>query len=836
MKLLTRPLGILLLSVSTPLMAADEVFFSEYIEGSGNNKALEIANLTGADVDLSQYSIQMFFNGRSTAGNTIQLNGIVKSGDVFVLANSRANSSILAEADQTESSGWFNGDDAIALLKNDTIIDSIGQRGFDPGRQWGSGDTSTQNNTLRRKLPAVLDSNIDDAFNPADQWEGFPNNDSSDLGRIANNGGGNANELVCGDPATMIHTIQGDAAASPLVGQTVTVEAVVTNTFLANGQLNGFFIQEEDDQHDNKPQTSEGVFVYAPELSTTINSGDVIRIEAEVDEFYQQTQLKKIKQIKVCSSNAQVSATSISLPFASSDSAEAYEGMLVEFSHPLTVSENYNLGRYGELVLSNGRLFNPTEITQPGAAANAQQAQNDLNRIILDDASTQQNPAIIPYPSGNLSAYNTVRSGDTVAQLRGVMSYGFGKYRIQTSETVDFTASNPRTEAPAIADAQLRVASFNVLNYFNGDGQGAGFPTPRGADTLVEFERQKAKIVSALLAMNADIVGLMEIENDGFDENSAIADLVVALNKATKRNYQFAKPNANQVGNDAIAVGLIYDSNTVTAEGVAKTLDSAAFTDKNRQPLLQVFSSNANKGRFSVVVNHFKSKSSRNCPDTGVDADKKDGQACWNGIRTQAAVELSNWLAQHVEQVNDPDVLILGDLNAYSMEQPVTTLEQNGYRNLIKQFNTSPQYTYVFYGQAGSLDHALANSSLARQIVDAKTWAINTDEPKVLDYNMEYKTPEQQQNYYADFAYRASDHDPVLVALNLEGETVAPVTDVNQDGTVDAQDLYFIFLNLAKAITPENQAADVNRDGKIDFADIAAWFKAIFAAIFAPKK
>lgn len=162
-----------------------ELFFSEYVEGSSFNKALEIFNGTGSAIDLATdgYSIEVYFNGNSTAGTVVSLTGVVADGDVFVLADDGADALILAAADQLTTGSLFNGDDAIALLKNGTVVDVIGQIGFDPGSQWGSGLTSTQNNTLRR-LPFVDggDTNGSDAFNPADEWDGYAQNTFDGLG------------------------------------------------------------------------------------------------------------------------------------------------------------------------------------------------------------------------------------------------------------------------------------------------------------------------------------------------------------------------------------------------------------------------------------------------------------------------------------------------------------------------------------------------------------------------------------------------------------------------------------------------------------------------------
>ena len=198
-----------------------ELFFSEYIEGSSNNKALEIYNGTGSAIDLTagNYSVQMFFNGNAAAGLTITLAGTVAAGDVFVIAHSSANASILAQADQTNGSGWYNGDDAVVLRKNGAVIDVIGQTGFDPGAEWGTNLTSTTDNTLRRLCTISQgDTNGSDVFDPAAEWEGFATDTTSGLG---------AHSTICtpppvigncGDPGQLIHTIQGSGASSPLAG------------------------------------------------------------------------------------------------------------------------------------------------------------------------------------------------------------------------------------------------------------------------------------------------------------------------------------------------------------------------------------------------------------------------------------------------------------------------------------------------------------------------------------------------------------------------------------------------------------------------------------------
>ncbi len=181
---------ILILCFSITVYAQSELFFSEYVEGSSNNKALEIYNGTGAAVDLAadNYVVEFYFNGSSSPGKTITLSGTVANGDVFVLAHSSADPAILAQADQTNGGSWYNGDDASVLRKAGTGIDAIGQVGFDPGSEWGSGLTSTKDNTLRRKASICQgDTDESDTFDPSIEWDGYAKNTFDGLGSHTTN-------------------------------------------------------------------------------------------------------------------------------------------------------------------------------------------------------------------------------------------------------------------------------------------------------------------------------------------------------------------------------------------------------------------------------------------------------------------------------------------------------------------------------------------------------------------------------------------------------------------------------------------------------------------------
>jgi predicted extracellular nuclease len=525
--------------------------------------------------------------------------------------------------------------------------------------------------------------------------------------------------------------------------------------------LDGFFVQEEDGDVDNDPMTSEGIFVYDASFGVDISVGDLVRVQGDVDESYGLTELNNISSVEVHGSGMTVTLTAVDLPVAAIDDLERFEGMWVTFPEMLYATETYDLGRYGEVwVSAEGRLYNPTHITTPGESALALQDLNDRSRLLVDDGSRIQNPETVPY----LAPDNTLRLGDTVTDLTGVLSYGNDYYRLQPTLEPAFTRQNQRSTAPDDIGGTFKVASFNVLNYFNGDGQGGGFPTSRGADTLEEFNRQRAKIVTATLTIDADVIGLMEIENDGYGPYSAIQDLVNGLNDATSPGtYAFIDPGVSQIGTDEIAVGIIYKSGTATPVGEPAILDSSVdprFIDtKNRPVLAQTFQDNGTGELLTVAVNHLKSKGS-SCDDVG-DPDLGDGQGNCNLTRTSAAIALADWLATDPTGSGDPDSLIIGDLNSYAMEDPITALRNAGYSDLVDTFLGPDAYSYVFVGQAGYLDHALASVSLAPQVVGTTIWHINADEPCVLDYNQEYNPP----YVYAPDPFRASDHDPVMITF-----------------------------------------------------------------------
>ncbi|MCK8123147.1 ExeM/NucH family extracellular endonuclease [Pseudoalteromonas sp. 2CM32C] len=833
------PLALVLAGLSAP--ASANLIISEYVEGSGYNKAIELYNTSSSEISLGDYTLQRYSNGSSTVSTELTLSGTLAANSTYVIVNadSRADAALIAKADLSDSVVNFNGDDALVLMQGTTVVDSFGQRGVDPGSSWSEGGVETANKTLRRKDGIVTGRVTPDAsFNPSEEWAQFDQNEFTGLGSHAGNGGGTEPEpdpidpIVCAADKTLISAIQGEGNESPLVDTLVELEGIVTADFQGDDELKGFFVTSLAADEDTNPLTSEGVFVYFAD--TDVNVGDHVRVQGTVDEYFDSTQISDVVQVAVCATGQSVSATKISLPLASQDDLEAFEGMLVTLEQELVVTNNFGLGRYGEVELATERLYQGTQVAMPGDAANAVEVENLTKKILVDDGSTVQNSDPTAYPTPGLSAENTLRTGDSVNSVTGALAYSFSTYRIHPTVAPQFIATNPREDAPELnPEADLRVASFNVLNYFNGDGQGAGFPTSRGADSLEELVRQEAKLVSAISAMQADVVGLMEIENDGFGEFSAIASLVNALNDADSANeYAFVDFNVNQVGTDAITTALIYRANKVEEVGSAAITTAAPFDFSNRTPIAQSFKSLESQEVFTVAVAHLKSKGGCGSA-SGANEDQNDGQACWNEIRTEGASAFADWLDSKPTGVDDEDIILVGDMNAYAMEDPIRKFDEKGYKNVVAELDGNTlAYSYSFSGRAGSLDHAVATESLLSKVVAAKDWHINADEPIVLDYNVEFKSEGHQSTLYSESAYRASDHDPVIVDIKSEvvltPEEQTPVVAPDQVFSIDENSAVGTVIGMldysdpnpedspvVKFIVSENDSVSINDQGQL---------------------
>ncbi|WP_019180486.1 ExeM/NucH family extracellular endonuclease [Microbacterium yannicii] len=756
--------------------ASGDLLISEYVEGSSNNKVVEIYNPSTAAVDLaaSGYSIAQYSNGNTSTSFTAALTGTIAPDDVFVFAHGAADPAILAQADQVSATnaGLFNGDDAVALVKSGTIVDVLGQIGVDPGTEWGTGATSTADNTLRRAAgTCVGDATGTDAFDPAAGWAGFAQNTFDGLGTHdadcalppSTDPGTDPVEAGCDLEPVAIGAVQGAGAATPVAGEDVLIEGVVVGDFQTGG-FDGYYVQ---DAGDGDAATSDGIFVYAPD-GAEVAVGDVVSVAGQAAENFGMTQIVAA-DVELCGTAEVPAATALSLPLSEAE-REAAEGMYVTLPQQLTVAETFEFGRFGTFSLSLGRQAQPTGLYDAGSPeAVALAAKNIAESITVDDGRGSQNPDPAIHPNGEVfTLENAFRSGDLVTNVTGVLDYRFDVWAVQPTEGADFAVGNPRTTAPEV-DGELKVASFNVLNYFTT----LTGPDARGANDEVEFERQEAKIVTALAEIDADVFGLIEIENNG----TAVAALTTALNERLGSEV-YDHIETGVIGTDVITTALIYKPESVTPAGAFQLMDQSKdarwLDDFNRPGLTQSFTDAAG-ATVTVVVNHLKSKGS-DCNAVN-DPTDPNGQGNCNGVRTQAAAALADWLATDPTAQGAGRELILGDLNSYAQEDPIQALAAAGYTDLLAQFEGQDAYSYVFDGQLGYLDYALAGTDVLDEVADAAVWNVNADEPSLIDYDMSFKQPAQDA-LYAEDAYRSSDHDPVIVGLDLTPpDTTAPTVE-----------------------------------------------------------
>lgn len=622
----------------------------------------------------------------------------------------------------------------------------------------------------------------------------------------------------CTLPVTAIGAIQGSGAAVAITTSVRTRGIVVGDYEGAAPGQRGFFIQ--DAAGDGNPATSDGIFVFDAQNRNLVSLGQDVVVSGTPGENQGQSQISlgTTGTVTICGTGT-VTPVDVTLPVATADALESYEGMMVRLPQTLYVTEHFQLGRFGQVVLSStARLPQPTHVATPGAPAATVQAQNDRNRIILDDELQNQNPDPIAIARGGLplSAANTLRGGDSATGIVGLLNYTWAgnaasgnAYRIRARGSLNgsalFEPTNPRPVVPPAVGGSLRVVGMNLLNFFNTfDGLPdtvdncrfglAGAPADcRGADSQAEFDRQWPKTVVAIVAMNPDVLAVNELENDGYGADSAVQFLVDRLNAATAPGtYAFIDADANTgqvnaMGTDAIKSALLFKPAAVTPVGQTAVLNTVAFVNggdsgpRGRPSIAQAFQVNSTAARFIVDANHFKSKGSAcDLPD------QNDGQDNCAAVRTNAARELVTWLASDPTGTGDPDVLIVGDLNSYAQEDPVTTIRNAGYTNLIESRVGTGAYSYVFDGQWGYLDHALASASLDAQVTGVGEYHVNADEPSVLDYNTDFKTANLQASLYAADEFRISDHDPVIVGLTLNAPpsvTAGPFS-VDEGGTV----------------------------------------------------
>jgi predicted extracellular nuclease len=552
-----------------------------------------------------------------------------------------------------------------------------------------------------------------------------------------------------------IGEVQGSGPRSPLLDHQVTVRGIVVGNFAAG--LQGVFVQSE--QPDGDPATAEGIFVErSSEVEPRLHAGDRVQVSGRVGESGDDAgSLTTLREAVVTVlGHGEVAPTLLLEPPAD---WERYEGMRLRIGAPLIVSGNEAVARYGEIFTAFGeRLFQPTELAPPGPAAQRIAADNARRSLLLDDARASKDPRNLWFLARGLTAQEPLRAGSVLVGATGVLDQRRGTYRLQLTEVLDARQAQRPGGVPDVY-GDLRVASLNLHNLFNGDGQGGGFPTERGAKTREQYQRQQAKLVAVVQALRPDIAVLMEVENDGSGKDSALAQFVAALNAAGPiRDYRFVDTGP-KLGTDAIRVAMIHRRGVATPVGRHATLTDGPFANRSRAPLAQAFRLREGQ-KLQVTAVHFKSKGCGRPPDhaQGADADQHDGQGCWNPVRVDSVRRVAAWLAADPLRLGaEVPQLLIGDFNAYAQEDPMRELQVEWQDAFARDPKMPQPYSFVFDGAAGRLDHALLDGELAPHLRGAQEWHVNADEAAFFDESNEDSTG----------PWRASDHDPLLLGFDF---------------------------------------------------------------------
>ncbi len=749
-----------------------ELIISEYIEGSSNNKAIEIYNPTGAAVNLATegYTVQMFFNGNPVAGLTINLTGTVAAGDVYVIAQATADAVILAQADQANGSGWFNGDDAVVLRRGTTVIDSLGQVGFDPGTEWGSGLTSTADNTLRRRGTVLTgDTNVTDVFDPAVEWEAFAANTFDNLGVYS--------VTPPPPPPTLleIYQIQGNVNASPYVGQRVqTLDNIVTGR-----ATNGFFVQMPAERADSDDSTSNGIFVFTGS-TPTVQVGDQVDVTGMVQEFFDLTEISSPESVTIDSSGHALPAAVMfgaTLPsHTPPTNLEPLEGMRVRVENALVTGPTDGFGDTA-VVAGATRPFREPGIEFPGVPGYA--TTWDGNPEIFE---INANGAGLPDAS--------FVAGSIIDVAEGPLTFSFGDYQIwPTTLTPGGQPSILRPVRDRVA-GELTVANQNMLRFFN---------TPVAA---FEARLAKASLYIRTVLGSPDVLVLQEVQD--ITAANALATRITADDPASSYTAHLIEGHDPGGIDTAILVRSTVVVTSVAQHGFDETFTFNGSTDHlhDRPPLVMQGDYIGNGAPFPLTVIGVHNRSL-----SGIDGS--DGPR----IRAKRLAQARS-LALYVQgiQTAEPNrrVVVIGDFNAFQFSDgyvdavgiitgnldPAGAIEP-GHEDVVdpdltNQVHTAAEferYSFVFDGSAQTLDHTLTTANLQAYIRGFQFSRGNADAPESL--RNDPSTPLALSDHDGQALFVMTDHDADGLPDDVDNCSTTGNTrqdDFDHDGTGDACD------------------------------------------------
>ena len=776
---------------------ASHLLINEVYGGGGNSGAtlthdfVELVNPTSETISLDGYVVE-YYGATGNRGNRCTLSGSVAPGGYFLVqqAKGAGGTQALPTPDATCGANMSGTKGSVQLVGPDgTVVDLVGYGAATKAEGKPTKALSNTTSAQRRGLEDTDDNSADfvigtpspmnSASTPAPSTPGTPDPTVSPT----------APETPAGQ--TSIADIQGTTDTSPMVGRTVTTTGVVTAAY-PKGGFNGLYIQTPGTDGVAKTPTdaSDGIFVYSAKAASAYTAGQCVVVSGKVSEFNGLTEINgtSVTETKGC---ADVKPVKLAALPRTDAQREAYESMLVEPQGTYTISNNYQLNQFGTVGLAFGNepLYQGTEVARPGEDAKKVEDENRARSINLDDGASwnyQTNDEAKNSPLPYLSQDTPMRTGSHVGFTKPViMDYRFG-WNLQPTGMVSgaqsphspITTTNDRPAKAPSFDSDLKLASFNVLNYFTDLGKDedgckaytdrtgtpvtANFCTVRGAYTQEAFHDQQAKIVTAINGLDADVVALMEVENSasitylpGQPRDKALAHLVDELNKAAGSQVwgYVASPTVVPPHEDVIRTAFIYRLDSVRPEGPSLILMDDAYANA-RQPLAQKFVAKDARGSFVAVANHFKSK--------GSGEDDGTGQGKSNPSRIAQAQALLDWSAK---EFADEPVFLLGDFNAYGMEDPVMKIKDAGYTEVVEQLAPGAS-TFQYGGRLGSLDHIFANAAAMRMVHGAGVWDINADESIAMQYS---RRNYNVTDFHTSGPWAASDHDPALVGITFPG-------------------------------------------------------------------
>ena len=826
---------------------------SEVYGGGGNagatftNDFIELFNTGTTPASLAGFSVQYAAATGTNWSGVIPLSGTIPGGGTYLVAGA-SQASVGAALPTPDASGSVNlsasnGNVALvnrateltcattACATDDAVIDLVG---------YGTGMASAG-----PPAPAPPDNTVSIARNAA---RANTVNNQADFALLSpptpqGTGGGTPPSEPPADPTTVtpITSIQGGGAASPLAGQTVRTRGVVTATYPVGG-VNGYVLQTPGTGGAVVPTAttpSPALSVFQPAGAITAQLGEYREVTGSVSEFTGLTQITVAadRSTVLTETAPPVTETTVTGWPTTDELREPLESVLFTPTGGYTVSNVFNANNFSEIGLAFGStpLIQPTEVADAGTPAYAEAIDANARRqVAVDDGattnflSTANRAQTPPY----VSLTNPVRVGAaTVFPKPVIVDFRNMLWKFQpTSQVTTATApadrpgfTDTRTDAPddsVLTGAELSVASFNVLNYFTTLGENtagcqsfkdrAGNPITvsggcdlRGAFRAEDLTRQQDKIVKAINATDADVTGLMEIENSarlGEPADEAVGTLVTALNTDAGRTKWVFNPSspdlaATATQQDVISNAIIYQPAKVNrlGEATALTRTAAPAFQNAREPIGQAFTPAGGGKPFFVAVNHFKSKGS----GAGADADQGDGQGRSNASRVAQATALRDWvptvLAGYPAATPVTDSFLIGDFNAYTREDPLRVLYDAGYTDVNAGRGPAAEQSYSFAGLSGSLDHVLANDSALTRVTGADIWNINSGESVALEYS---RFNYHGTLFYAPDPFRSSDHDPVIAGFSADApvstSTELSLLNINDfHGRIDANTVKF---------------------------------------------